>query len=173
MNRSEPLKTLSQADLDAIVRYSSLLSNVYNKVSRQNPTSTHPLNALGRGLFDKLEIYLPRKQYVNEIIEHCHKLGFKVEGKYKRDKKYYLVIDTGTLNINCLLGIPNNQDFYKVIVNPSHAERFSEIEGILIRLFGSTVLYSKVYRIDCTVDVNQGYETVLRGLDVKGLIRES
>lgn len=167
MNGNEPLTTFTNEELGRVVSFTKLLSKVHSKVSTLNPTSTTQCSALGRGLIDKLEIFLPEKMLVSELLERCEYLGFKVEGKKLRDKKFYLVIETGKMNVNCFLGVPDNQEFQKVILNPSHANNLSISEFVLHQIFGPTVLRSKIYRLDFTVDIYEEYQQVLRGLDVK------
>lgn len=65
-------------------------------VSRPKLASSDVGCALGRGLLDKLEIFLPTPVTVSWLMEKCEQEGFNHEIKYKREKRPYLIIKIGT-----------------------------------------------------------------------------
>ncbi len=166
MNGNEPLSILTEMELSRVVNFTQLLCKVSPRVSRQKPTSHDAFVQLGRGLIDKLIIHLPTTLYLSNTISKCNELGLKYRDKYL-GKLFTLEVNIGTQTIHCVLGKQGNDEFYKVIINPSHGRFCSTTELNLIKLFSPTVLNSKIYRIDFTTDIYEEYEQVLRGLNVK------
>lgn len=161
------VQILTSEDRDALTDTLRLLLTTHTRVSSQKVTSDDPYSSYGRGLLDKLEIFLPSPVSPTWIREKCFKEGFQVSERYKSDKKLYLTVTVESQKISCLIGHPNNQEIKKIILNPSHCESYSHTEMNLLRLFGPSVLTAKVYRIDFTVDIFKDYSQVLKGLNVK------
>jgi hypothetical protein len=166
MNENEPLSTLTDMERLRVVNFTQLLCKVSPRVSRQKPTSQDALVQIGKGLIDKLEIFLPTTLFLNNTISKCNELGLRYKDKYL-GKLFTLEIQIGTQRVNCVLGKQTSTEFNKVITNPSHGRFCSSTELNLMLLFGPTVLQSKIYRIDFTADIYEEYQQVLRGLDVK------
>lgn len=166
MNGNEPLLTLTEMQRLSVLSYTQLLLKVSPRVSSQKPTSHDALVQFGKGLIDKLEIYLPTTLLLSDTISRCNELGLKYRDKYL-GKLFSLEIQIGTQTIHCVLGKQGNDIFQKVIINPSHERFCYTTELNLIQLFSPTVLNSKIYRIDFTTDIYEKYEQVLRGLNVK------
>ncbi len=168
MNVNDPC-ILTNSELISLSRFTEILSNVHNRVSSRKPSSISPQlnNNLGKGLIDKLIIHLPQSMTTEELTLRCKGMGYKVNMHYKRDKRYYMGIDCHSQTIDCFLGRPNNTECYKIIINPSKVKLWSMTELLLIKIFSKSVLESKIYRIDYTVDIFETYEKILEGLDIK------
>lgn len=166
MNVSEP-QNYSNSDIQSVARFVEILMQAEQRVSRCKPTSAEQGSALGRGLLDKLEISLPVAMSVVKLRERCKELGYRIKGEYKGHRKFYLSIYDCPQPIDCFLGNERNEYFSKVILNPSKVEKYSTTESELLKIFGPTVLNSKIYRLDFTVDIYEDYSKVLSGLDIK------
>lgn len=160
------LSNYSPSDLKSTARFLEILSSVHNRISRPNLTPAD-LDLSGSGLIDKLVIFLPKPMNRAELWRACEPLGYKVTEGFLEDKKYYLTIH-GPQKIHCSLGVPYNQDFHKIFLNPSHVEKFSITEFLLLQIFGNDILNANNYRMDFTVDIyEEEFETILAGLDIK------
>ncbi len=82
MNGNEPLSTLTDIERLRVVNFTQLLCKVSPRVSRQKTTSHDTPVQLGRGLIDKLEIYLPTTLLLSDTISKCNELGLKYKDKY-------------------------------------------------------------------------------------------
>lgn len=164
MNVTKHDSYLTKHELEALSSFTSILLKVSSRVS------THKLGSesydIGEGLLDKVEIKLTEKFSVHKIVTRCKESGFYVEGKYLQDKKFYLEIQTAKGIIYCLLGVPENKEFNKIIFNPSKSHSLISIVNILSSLIGPNVINSKLLRLDFTVDYFEKYEQILKGLDV-------
>lgn len=163
MNVNEPFE-LSHEQMKPLVKYTQLLLAVQQRVSSSKPTSAKVPH--GRGLLDKLEIRLVAPLDVETLNSRCKSLGYKLEGSYKKDKRFYLSIQFGTNVIDCYMCHPENKEIRKIILNPSKFNCWFEIEAFLILIFTSNILEADIYRIDFTFDVFQEFQKVLEGLKI-------
>lgn len=165
MNRYEGIATLTEDELSSTTRFIQILSNDYS-ISSHNVTSKNTPVTSGKGFIDKLilrSVNYIQKEYT---ISKCKELGFEISYKYL-SKKYYLIINTGTLIIQCCLFREDHTDFNRIILNPSKASHYFKVESILLQLFGPSILNSQIYRIDLSVDIYKPYEEVIQGLDIQ------
>jgi hypothetical protein len=156
------IPTFNHSELGSIVRLTQILLGVHERVSSQKPTSLR----VERGLLDKLVIKLTTTQSVQSLRVRCRELNYKIEGYYKRDKRFYLSINLGHQIIDVLLGRPENTEFWQITINPSKFSHWSLLEMNLIQIFNPIVLTSIIYRLDFTYDIFEDYYQILSGLTV-------
>ena len=82
MNENEPIPTLANKELLSITRYLEILLKSPSILSRQKSTSHDAPVQFGKGLIDKLEIYLPTTLLLTDTISKCNELGLKYRDKY-------------------------------------------------------------------------------------------
>lgn len=162
MNLDEPF-VHSIEEMKPLVRFTEILLNVQNRVSSSKPSSSFLRN---RGSIDKLEIRLNDPIEVSSLRNRCQELGYKLEGNYKKDKRFYLTVQFGLKYLDCYLGHPENNQIRKIIINPSKFKSWIETETFLLEVFGLSILEANLYRMDFTFDLFESYQKVLEGLRI-------
>lgn len=165
MEFHEPLN-LSEFDIRSVTRFVELLVTVHERVSRPKVTSICT-STIGQGRIDKLVFKLPQNIQRDWLIKKCQSLNLRIEGRFLRDKKYYLSIYVGNITFDCLLGSRVNTEIFKVTVNPGKSSLYAKLEAAVLSIFGDSALESSIYRIDFCVDYRVPYLEIIEGLNVR------
>lgn len=164
MNTDETLETLSTLECKPIVRLLEILARVDSRVSSGKEESSS--RSLARGLIDKLVLKFEHEVSLQDCIAKARKHSCEVQGKYLRDKKYYVSFESKEGAVfRAHLRFRDNDCFDTITINPSHFQLLLDLEIFVDLFFPSMLSKAVISRIDFSVDIFDDFNKVIRGVD--------
>jgi hypothetical protein len=150
-------------------QFFTLLCKVSNRVSIQEETSPKPIGPTNfSGKIDKLELIIPSGVDRRSIVKQATDNKLLVQAKTLRDRKWYLEVGGANSGFIAYLGHPENNVIRKLICRPSAFDTFREFQEFVTQFIPLEALISAdIKRLDFTIDYKVGFQSLLKGLDVK------
>lgn len=164
MNEDIPTTNFTNKDYSSIVRFVEILASVNQRVSSKKAASD--FNYKSDGLIDKLILSFDTDFDLSVMIKLGKELGYKINGKYLRDKRFYIFFENHCgQSVQAHLIHRDKESFNTITVNPSKFKSLSKLNLFLYSLFQSHLCNSLIKRIDFSINIYDEFCNVIQGLD--------